>query len=291
MSRYVLIALVLTVIGLGIYVYAADKLFLFNRLVPKDAGSERTGRDIPFGNAYRQRLDIYAPTGLGADAALPVIVFIHGGGWRAGDKAGYEFAGRAFAARGFVTVVPNYRLSPDVHFPDFVADGAAALRWVRTHIAARGGDPDRIVLVGHSAGAHIAALLAMDERWLGADRAAVAGWVGMAGPYDFLPLDTPATRGAFGNTLDLDATQPINFASAGDPPALLLHGSEDTTVKPRQSTRLSDRLEAAGVEVRHIVYEGIGHIRIMTALSRWTRGSAPSLNDIEAFAREVSARR
>ncbi|MGP1283330.1 MAG: alpha/beta hydrolase [Parasphingopyxis sp.] len=288
MLRATLLAIALLAIALGVFLYTADRLILFNRLVPKDAGSERIGQDIAFGEAARQRLDIYAPEERGEDAALPVIVFIHGGGWRAGDKAGYEFAGRALAARGFVTVVPNYRLSPDVHFPAFVEDGAAALRWVRANIAERGGDPDRIVMVGHSAGAHIAALLAMDERWLGADRAAIAGWVGMAGPYDFLPLDTPSTRGAFGRVPDLAATQPINYAGEGDPPALLLHGSADDTVKPRQSRRLTARLEAAGVPVRHIVYEGIGHIRIMTALSRWTRDAAPSLADIEQFVREVS---
>jgi acetyl esterase/lipase len=288
MIRYTLIALVLLVVAGGIFLFTADKLILFNRLVPKDAGSERIAQDIAYGEEIRQRLDIYAPSGTGSAAALPVIVFIHGGGWRVGDKAGYEFAGRALSSRGFLTVVPNYRLSPDVHFPAFVEDGAAALRWVRAHIAERGGDPDRIILIGHSAGAHIAALLAMDESWLGADRAAIAGWVGMAGPYDFLPLDTPSTRGAFANAPDLAMTQPINFAGEGDPPALLLHGSVDDTVKPRQSTWLEARLEAAGVPVRHIVYEGIGHTRIMTALSRWTRGSAASLTDIEEFVREVS---
>ena len=288
MIRYTILAFVLLLLAGGIYLYTADKLILFNRLVPKDAGSERIAQDIAFGDNARQRLDIYAPSNRDEASALPVIVFIHGGGWRDGDKAGYEFAGRALASRGFLTVVPNYRLSPAIHFPAFIEDGAAALHWVRTNIAYQGGDPERIVLVGHSAGAHIAALLAMDEQWLGADRSAIAGWVGMAGPYDFLPLDTPATRGAFGNAPDLAATQPINFAGEGDPPALLLHGSVDTTVKPRQSSRLAARLEAAGVPVRHIVYDGIGHTRIMTAISRWTRGSASSLADIENFAREVN---
>lgn len=288
MLRYSLFALVLLLIAGGVYVYTADKLILFNRLVPKDTGSELIAREIPFGDEVRQRLDVYAPSDRTEDPALPVVVFIHGGGWRAGDKTGYEFAGRALAARGFMTVIPNYRLSPAAHFPAFVEDGAAALRWVRTNIAERGGDPDRIILVGHSAGAHIAGLLAMDENWLGADRAAIAGWVGMAGPYDFLPLDTPSTRGAFGEAPDLAATQPINFASEGDPPVLLLHGSVDDTVKPRQSIRLAVRLEAAGVPARHIVYDGIGHIRIMTALSRWTRNAASSLADIEDFVREVS---
>lgn len=288
MIRYSILAFVLLLLAGGVYLYTADKLILFNRLVPKDAGSERIAQDIAFGDNVRQRLDIYAPSNRDDAGALPVIVFIHGGGWRDGDKAGYEFAGRALASRGFLTVVPNYRLSPAIHFPAFVEDGAAALRWVRTNIVNQGGDPERIVLVGHSAGAHIAALLAMDEQWLGADRSAIAGWVGMAGPYDFLPLDTPSTRGAFGNAPNLAATQPINFAGEGDPPALLLHGSVDTTVKPRQSSRLAARLEAAGVPVRHIVYDGIGHTRIMTAISRWTRGSASSLADIENFAREVN---
>jgi acetyl esterase/lipase len=285
-TRYILAALLLLILGIGIYVYTADKLFLFNSLVPKDGGSQRVAEDIAFGDAYRQRLDIYAPSS--PQGTLPVIVFFHGGGWRDGDKAGYEFAGRALAAQGFVTVVPNYRLSPDVHFPDFVEDGANALRWVRAQIGAHGGDANRIILVGHSAGAHIAGLLAMDDRWLGQDHAALAGWVGMAGPYDFLPLDTPATIGAFSQAPDLDATQPINFADAGDPPALLLHGDVDETVKPRQSTRLAARLTAAGVPVRHHSYPGIGHTRIVTALSRWTRSAAPSLADIAAFARETS---
>lgn len=287
MLRYIILAALLLVVALGIFLFTADRLMLFNRLVPKDRGSAQVATDIAFGDAPRQRLDIYAPTGERDGEALPVIVFIHGGGWRAGDKAGYEFAGRAFASRGFVTVVPNYRLSPDAHFPDFVEDGAAAVRWVRANIAARGGNPGRIVLVGHSAGAHIAALLALDESWLGEDRESIAGWVGMAGPYDFLPLDTPATRGAFERAPDLDATQPINFAGEGDPPTLLLHGSADETVNPRQSRRMERRLAEAGVPVRHIVYEDVGHIRIVTALSRWTRGSASALEDIAEFVREL----
>lgn len=287
MLRYILIAVVLLVIAAGVYAYTADRLILFNRLVPKDPGSERVAVNIAFGDGPRQQLDIYAPSGRDAGSRLPVIVFIHGGGWHSGDKAGYEFAGRAFSARGFVTVIPNYRLTPDGHFPDFVEDGAEAIRWVRENIAAQGGDPDRIIMVGHSAGAHIAGLLAMDENWLGSDRAGIAGWVGMAGPYDFLPLDTPSSRAAFSRAPDLAATQPINFAGEGDPPALLLHGSIDDTVAPRHSSGLAARLEAANVPVRHIVYDNIGHIRIMTALSRWTRSSVPSLADIEAFAREL----
>ncbi|MBC2776504.1 alpha/beta hydrolase [Parasphingopyxis marina] len=288
MLRLLLLLILLVIAAGAVMAFTADRLMLFNWMVPKDAGSEQVARDIAYGRDARQRLDIYAPQGVDADAALPVIVFLHGGGWRSGDKAGYAFAGRAFAARGFVTVVANYRLAPDHPFPDFVEDAAAAVLWTEANIRARGGDPGRLVLVGHSAGAHIAGLLAMDGRWLGeAGHRAIAGWVGMAGPYDFLPLDTPATRGAFGNATDLAATQPINFADAGDPPALLLHGDADETVRPFHSERLAARLEAAGVPVTLRSYAGIGHIRIMTALSRWTRGSAPSLDDITAFVRSL----
>src|SRR3546814_8631076 len=102
--------------------------------------------------------------------------------------------GRAFAAQGFVVAVPDYRLVPKVRFPAFVEDSAAAVKWVRAHIARFGGDPDRIVLAGHSAGAYNAAMLAVDPQWLGPDRAAVKGWATLAGPYEFLPLDTRRTE-------------------------------------------------------------------------------------------------
>jgi len=260
-------------------------LTAFNGLVPKDGGVERAA-DLAFGDHARQRLDVYAPDGA---RGRPVVVFIYGGSWASGTKDGYGFAGRAFAARGFVTVVPDYRLVPEVAFPAFLEDNAAAVRWVRANVAAYGGDPGRIVLVGHSAGAYNAAMLALDPRWLGPDRAAVKGFVGLAGPYDFLPLDGPVTRAAFGSAPDLPATQPVNHASPGDPPALLLTGSDDTTVRPRNSEALERRLRAAGVPVERRVYPGLGHVGIVTALARPFRGKAPVLADAVAFAGRVVA--
>jgi dipeptidyl aminopeptidase/acylaminoacyl peptidase len=129
--------------------------------------------------------------------------------------------------------------------------------------------------MGHSAGAYNAAMLALDERWLGADRSAVRGLVGLAGPYDFLPLDIPVTIAAFGQERDLAQTQPISFASPGDPPALLLHGALDTTAYPRNSERLASLLRAAGVDARVKLYPRVGHIGIVTALARPLRGRAP----------------
>jgi acetyl esterase/lipase len=146
------------------------------------------------------------------------------------------------------------------------------------------------VLVGHSAGAYNAAMLALDPRWLGAERRNVRGLVGLSGPYDFLPLDGPVTRAAFGNEREPASTQPINFASADDPPALLLHGAKDTTVYPRNSQGLQARLAQSGVDARLKVYPGVGHVGILTALSRPFRGRAPVLDDVAAFASEVSRR-
>ena len=274
---------------------ACSPLRTFNSVVPKDRGGSQLLRGEAYGTHERQRLDLYGPRqrGRGGQAsqgrALPVIVFIYGGSWQSGTREGYGFAGRALAASGFLVAIPDYRLVPEVRFPGFLEDGAAAVRWARTNAARFGGDPSRIVLVGHSAGAYNAAMIALDPRWLGSDRSAVKGLVGLAGPYDFLPLDGPVTRAAFGGAPDLPATQPINFASAGDPPSLLLHGSRDTTVYPRNSRELARRLQAAGVDARMKLYPELGHVGIVTALSRPLRGRAPVLQDIVAFAREVTA--
>ena len=261
----------------------------FNNLVPKDRGVEQAERGAAFGSHPRQRLDVYRPTRRAAGASpLPIIVFIYGGSWNSGERGGYGFAARALAARGFVVAVPDYRLVPEVRFPAFLEDGASAVRWVRVNAARLGADPSRIVLVGHSAGAYNAAMLALDPRWLGQDREAIRGFVGLAGPYDFLPLSGPVTTAAFGEARVPAETQPVSFASAGDPPALLLHGEADTTVYPRNSRLLAERLRAAGVDAGVTLYPNLGHVGIVAALARPFRGRAPVLDDIAAFAAEVT---
>ncbi|HZF42514.1 MAG TPA: alpha/beta hydrolase [Sphingomonadaceae bacterium] len=268
---------------------ACSPLKSFNALVPKDRGAVLVARDVAYGTDPRQALDVYAPTGTAASARLPVIVFIYGGSWQSGSKDGYGFAARALAARGFVVAVPDYRLVPAVRFPGFVEDCAAAVRWARANAARFGGDGARVVMIGHSAGAYNAAMLALDPRYLGADRAAVRGWVGLAGPYDFLPLDGPITRAAFGGAPDLPQTQPVTHASAGDPPALLLHGAKDDTVYPRNSQALAARLRAAGGRAEVKLYPKLGHVGIVTALAAPFRGRAPVLEDAAGFARAVTA--
>lgn len=273
---------------LAAFLSACSPLRTFNTLVPKDAGVELAHRGAVFGAHPRHRLDLYRPKRAAAGAPLPIIVFLYGGSWNSGVREGYGFVGRALAARGFLVAIADYRLVPEVRFPAFLEDNAAAVRWVRANAAAHGGDPDRIVLVGHSAGAYNAAMLALDERWLGQDKGAVKGLVGLAGPYDFLPLDGPITTAAFGNAADPRSTQPVTFASAGDPPALLLHGADDTTVYPRNSHRLAERLRAVGVRAEAKVYPNLGHVGILTGIARPFRGRAPVLDDIAAFAAEAA---
>ncbi|RYE61073.1 MAG: alpha/beta hydrolase [Hyphomicrobiales bacterium] len=181
----------------GLFVAGCSPLSVFDTLVPKDGGVAKVGSAISYGGAHRQVLDVYAPR-LGAIGRRPVVVFFYGGSWNSGTRTGYAFVGKALAAQGIVVVIPDYRLVPAVRYPGFVEDGAAAVRWTKAHAREFGGDPTRIVLMGHSAGAYIAAMLAVDDRWLKADRSAIRGFVGLAGPYDFAPFDVDASRAAFG---------------------------------------------------------------------------------------------
>ena len=266
---------------------SCSPLHTFNAVMPKDSGSARVGT-AQFGPLPRQELDIYAPKPA-PTGALPVIVFIYGGSWNSGDKGGYSFVGRALAARGFVVVIPDYRLVPQVHYPAFVQDNAAAVHWVRQHVRDYGGDPSRLVLMGHSAGAYNAAMLAYDPRWLGADRVAVRGFIGLAGPYDFLPFAGPDVEAAFAGVSDPAATQPVNHASADAPPALLATADKDTLVRPQNSDAMDKALTAHGVAVTRVRYPGIGHVGLITSVAKPLRGHAPVLDDAVRFAARVTA--
>jgi len=264
-----------------------DPLRSFNALMPKDSASRRVAEGVAYGPGPRHRLDVYAPRSAAA-GKRPVILFFYGGSWNSGRRQSYAFAGRALAARGFVVIVPDYRLVPEAAYPDFLRDCAAALRWARRHSSDYGGDGERIVLAGHSAGAYNAAMLALDPSLLGPDRAAIRGFAGLAGPFDFLPLDDDSTIAAFGAWPRPAETQPVSHVAAGAPPVLLLHGADDVRVKPRNSRKLAGLLEAAGGKVRLKLYPRLGHVGILTALALPLRGQAPVLDDVAAFAREVT---
>ena len=241
--------------------------------------ARRVASDLAYGPAPRQRLDIYPPRDGGANR--PVLVFFYGGNWDSGEKRDYAFAGRAFASLGYVTVLPDYTHTHERPYPAFMEDAGAALAWVRTNIAGYGGDPGRIALAGHSAGAYIAATLALDHRWDTADGIKAA--IGLAGPYDFLPFDSPVTARTFGHAEDLPATQPVNHVHAGAPPLLLITGDADTTVRPRHSTELAARARMAGSEAELILYPGVTHTGPLKALARPFRRHAPVLSDIAGF--------
>jgi len=247
-------------------------------------------RDIAFGPHARQRMDIYVPSG-GA-SGLPVVFFIYGGSWANGAKETYSFVGEAFSARGFVTVIADYRLVPEVRFPTFVEDGALALRHVRDTIAEFGGSPDQIHLVGHSAGAYNAMMLALDRRFLSAvgfESKRLRSVVGLSGPYDFLPLDNATTRATFGSAPDLARTQPITFVRRDAPPIFLATGTNDRTVLPRNSERLARDLQNVGARsVTFKSYPGLGHADTALNLSSLFQWRAPVFDDVEAFLRANS---
>lgn len=240
--------------------------------------------DQPYGEGPRRTLDVYVPTGAKATAA-PILVFFYGGNWRDGDKSIYRFVGQAFASKGIITVVPDYRLYPETRFPGFVEDAAAAVAWARANAVRLGGDPDRIYLMGHSAGAYTAAMLALDPRWLdraGVSRRAVRGLVGLAGPYDFLPLDANASA-IFGGAPDLAATQPITFVSPDAPAMFLATASWDSTVGPHNAANLAAAAHRNGVAVTTVKYPRVGHILLVAALAAPLRWMAPVRDDAVAF--------
>ncbi len=271
---------------------ACSPVSVLNDLAPK-AGITTT-LNIPYAVGPRHALDIYAPvdipaTGNAAVAATgaPVVVFIYGGGWKDGDKTSYRFVAATLAARGFLTVVPDYRLFPNVRFPAFVQDAASAVAWVRANITRYGGDPHRIFLMGHSAGAHIAAMLTLDRRWLTAEGldpdSDIAGMLGLAGPYDFLPLHDPELDDIFAPAGDLRLTQPITFARGNAPPLFLAAGTADTTVFPRNTVNLAAAIRRKGGEVEEKLYPSIGHRMILGAIAGPLRWFAPVLRDVIGF--------
>lgn len=268
-------------------VTGCSPLRVFNDVMPKDGGSRLVLRAAAFGNDPRQKLDLYAPTTASA-RPWPVIVFIYGGSWNSGMREGYGFVGRALAARGFLVAIPDYRLVPGVGYPVFLEDNAAAVRWVIAHAAQYHGDPQRLVIAGHSAGAYDAAMLAYDPRWLGGNRAAVRAMIGLAGPYDFLPSKLPSVIAAFGGAAHPADTQPINHVLPGAPPALLCTGDQDDIVEPRNSDELAARLQAVGSPVERRRYPRVGHIGMITAIAGPFRSHAPVLEDMVNFARRYA---
>lgn len=244
---------------------------ILNLTVPRDGYALH--RSLPYGEGERRTLDIYTPDGA---SNAPVVVFFYGGRWQDGSKEDYLFTGQALASRGFVTVIADYSLYPDARYPAFLEDGAEAVRWVQSHITTHGGDARNVTLAGHSAGAYIAVMLGLDSHY----NIQARNVIGIAGPYDFFPFEDADIKDIF---LTGAATQPINHVRTNAPRMLLATGDADTSVYPRNTRALAEKLRASGNEVEEIYYPGIGHIGIILSLSRPFRYKAPLLDDMAKF--------
>jgi acetyl esterase/lipase len=275
----------------AIFLAGCERLGFAAVNVPAAFGSYQRHTNIAYGPDPQQRLDVYVPQS-GALEPRAVIVFWHGGRWRYGDKADYRFVGAALAESGYVTLVANYRHYPQVKMPGFMDDAAHAALWAAAHANEYGGAAERLYLMGHSAGAQMAALVTLDRRYFaGAAQAAphIAGVIGLSGPYDFLPLLEPDVQDMFGPPPLYPESQPINFVRADAPPVLLVHGLKDQTVRPKNSRNFAAALLAMDVPVTLKLYPEASHADTVAALTGLLRGRAPTLADIRAFVSQGSA--
>jgi acetyl esterase/lipase len=262
---------------------ACSPLTALNALSPGD-GAERT-EAVAYGDGPRRKLDIYRPRD--AHGTAPVVVFFYGGNWVGGERGDYAFVGRALASRGIVTVIADYRLYPEVSYPDFLRDAAQAVAWARREAGRYGGDVKRLYVMGHSAGAYNAAMVALDKRWLaeqGMAPSELRGWIGLAGPYDFLPIENPTTKPVFHFPDTPRESQPVVHVSTAAPPALLIAARNDKLVSPQRNTgKLAASLRAQQVPVQEIYYDRVTHTTLVGSIAAPLRWLAPTLDDVATF--------
>ena len=240
------------------------------------------GRYGPLG---AHKVEVIVPDGT-TNEPRPVLLFIHGGGWHSGAPGDYRFVGRQFARAGYVVVLPGYRLGAEGRYPHMLEDSALAAGWTRDQAARFGGDPERVFLIGHSAGAYDVVMLALERQWLGragVPEGFVKGVVGLSGPYDFYPWTSESARNAFGQVADPKVTQPINHVRGDGPPMLLLTGDSDDTVKPRNSKVLAQALSAAGQPTTPVVLAGVDHAGTIMKLAAPFNRDRRVLDPVLAF--------
>lgn len=265
---------------------ACSPLAALNALGPRDSGVRRLAAGVPYGDDPRQKMDVLGPTAR-AEQPWPTLVFFYGGGWDSGSRDVYGWAAHALAARGFVVALPDYRLVPTVRFPGFIEDAAAATARFGEGAAAWGGDRDRLGVIGHSAGAHLAMMIALDRRYMAGAGAPglIKAAAGLAGPYDFLPLDVPASINAFGRAPDPTLTQPVTFVRPDAPPLWLGHGTRDKVVHAEDATILCERMTAVGGRCEARLYPDLDHADLIATFSPLFRRKAPVLDEVTAFLR------
>jgi acetyl esterase/lipase len=279
---YYFLIILVSVLGLC----ACKPIDVLNLTIPRKGYS--VFYDLPYGNLPQQNLDIYVPNKLSIPHST--LIYFYGGSWQYGDKNMYRFIGQSFASKGFIVVVVNYRLFPEVYFPAFMQDGAKAIRWVHNNINRYGGDKEHVFLAGHSAGAQIATLLITDNSYLkaeGGNSYWIKGIIGISGPYDFLPFTDPKVKMLF-SKVDDAKTQPINFVTPGLPPFFLATGDNDTTVFPKNTINFANKLREAAVPVKEIIYPKLGHIGIILSLAPIFHYKSPLREDITEFINSVN---
>ncbi|WP_439863323.1 alpha/beta hydrolase [Pseudomonas antarctica] len=270
---------------------ACSPIKVLNALTPSSTFSKTSA--IAYGDDPRQTLDIYRPVPAVSNA--PVVVFFYGGSWNSGSRDDYGFVGEALASRGIVVVIADYRLYPQVRYPAFLQDGAKAVAWTHQHVAEYGADPAQMYVMGHSSGAYNASMLALDPRWLrevGLSPSLFKGWIGLAGPYDFLPIENRDVRPVFFFPNSPADSQPINHVSAAAPPSLLIASTDDTLVNPTRNTGgLANKLRAAGVPVEEFYFNRTNHATLVASIAKPLRWLAPVLDRVTGFIQATDSSR
>ncbi|MGH8505528.1 MAG: alpha/beta hydrolase [Stenotrophobium sp.] len=245
--------------------------------------------NITFDSAFNLRLDVYTPHNV---QNAPVVVFFYGGRWSSGSKDEYKFVGQALTSQGFVVVIADYRKYPQVRFPAFVRDGANAVRWTHDNIGQYGGDPGKLFVMGFDSGAHIAAMLALDPEYLKAvgdsNRSWLKGMIGLAGPYDFMPITAPDLRDLFGPPEQFAQSQPIMYVDGKNPPLLLMTGMDDDSVLPKNTLSLASAVSKSGGVVETVTYPHMSHSMILATIAAPLRKNSDVLAYVTSFIRRRS---
>jgi acetyl esterase/lipase len=268
----------LLAVGAGLFFYSPALLVDTVDRIASRADVVKVADGVSFGS--NNKLDIWSTAAKGKEPR-PVLVSFYGGGWANGSRTEYSYAARPFVEAGYIVVLPDYRKVPEVRFPGFVEDSAAAVKWVQTNIAKYGGDPARVSVAGHSAGAYNALMLALDPQWLG-DKPVTAA-ISLAGAADFYPFTSKRAINAMSKFPDPTATQPVTFVRANAPPILLIHGTDDTVVRIRNSNSLYAKQKSAGGDITLKAQQGGSHNDLVLALGTLFRGRYPVVKESVTF--------
>ncbi len=275
----------ISVIALLLLFAACTPVKFLNTITP--SGSYKFAKDVAYMDGERQKLDIYQPKD--PKPGTPVIIFVHGGSWDTGSKSIYKFVGEAFASQGYTTVIPNYRLYPDVVYPEFVNDTAAAIAYTAKRYPERG-----LIVIGHSAGAYNAMMVTVEPKYLQAQGVEVcqtiAGTVGLAGPYGAFPLKAERLLIIFPDRHTAEDA-PVNLIKGPTPPIFMAIGDKDTTVSELHSTELQKLIGARGGSADYKMYPGLNHTDVVKVLSRYFDDDSELKGDILSFIEANSEKR